>query len=128
MKIVFGATAVLSVASEVLQGMLDNNREFDPADIAANLMGSFAALALCQWYHKRMLERKRRQKLASYGIVPGGEGNEDLELGEGPGPSMDERGVIAEEDEDEADAWDDMDHDGGHDAAPEDEPKANGEG
>lgn len=53
------------------------SRQFDPILIAANLLGSLAALGLCSVYHKRMLDRKRQ---ARYGLVPQ-EGEEDLELG-----------------------------------------------
>ncbi|KAF6804542.1 hypothetical protein CSOJ01_10141 [Colletotrichum sojae] len=73
-------TGVLGVGSEFLQGFLPNGREFDFYDIVANVVGSLAALGLCSWYHKRMLERKRRSK--SYAPVPG-EDDEDVELGEG---------------------------------------------
>ncbi|KAJ8607630.1 hypothetical protein MRB53_040149 [Persea americana] len=78
-------TAGLSIGSEFIQGVLpDNGREFDPLDIMANVLGSVAALLLCSWYHKRMLERKRQNK--HYDIVPGddlGDGERDVELGEG---------------------------------------------
>ncbi|TDZ34960.1 Uncharacterized protein C8034_v011537 [Colletotrichum sidae] len=73
-------TFVLGVGSEFLQGFLPNGREFDFYDIVANIVGSLASLGLCSWYHKRMLERKRRSK--SYAPVPG-EDVEDVELGEG---------------------------------------------
>lgn len=79
-------TAGLGVGSEVLQAVLPNGRAFDLYDVVANLVGSAVGVALCAWYHKRMLERKRLRK---YSAVPGGEGvggeEEDLELGEGPG-------------------------------------------
>lgn len=79
-------TLGLGVGSEVLQAVLPNGRSFDVLDIIANLVGSLAALGLCAWYHKRMLERKRLRK---YTAVPTGEevgeGEHDLELGEGPG-------------------------------------------
>ncbi|KAK4154404.1 hypothetical protein C8A00DRAFT_14472 [Chaetomidium leptoderma] len=83
-------TAGLGVGSEFLQAVLPNGRAFDFFDVVANLVGSLAALGLCAWYHKRMLERKRVRK---YTAVPSGEGGidgegdeqEDLELGEGPG-------------------------------------------
>jgi hypothetical protein len=79
-------TAALGVGSEFAQAVLPNGRVFDLLDVVANLIGSLAALALCAWYHKRMLERKRLRK---YSAVPTtGEGaEEDLELGEGPGIS-----------------------------------------
>jgi len=73
-------TFVLGVGSEVLQGFLPNGREFDFYDIVANIIGSLAGLGLCSWYHKRMLERKRRAK--TYQAVPG-EDDADVELGEG---------------------------------------------
>ncbi len=71
---------------------LQNNRDFDYFDIVANLLGSAAALGLCAWYHRRMLERKRAAK--TYHVVPGGDEEnggelgsrtEDVELGEGVG-------------------------------------------
>ena len=84
-------TGGLGVGSEVLQALLpDNGRVFDGMDIVANVLGSLAALGLCSWYHKRMLERKRHRK---YAAVPGEEGHDeegladtsvvDIELGEG---------------------------------------------
>ncbi|KAF3763657.1 hypothetical protein M406DRAFT_262425 [Cryphonectria parasitica EP155] len=78
-------TLCLGVGSEFLQGFLPNGRDFDFYDIVANVVGSLAALGLCSWYHKRMLERKRMRK--TYTAVPGGEvgedGEMDIELGEG---------------------------------------------
>ncbi|KIH89084.1 vanz-like protein [Sporothrix brasiliensis 5110] len=86
-------TGGLGVGSEVLQALLpDNGRVFDAMDIVANVLGSLAALGLCSWYHKRMLDRKRNRK---YAAVPGEEGHGDevladtsvvdIELGEGVG-------------------------------------------
>ncbi|KAI9785879.1 MAG: hypothetical protein M1816_008206 [Peltula sp. TS41687] len=72
-------TGLLSIGSEFVQGVIPNGRSFDPYDILANTVGSIAALALCSWYHRRMLERKRQAK--HYRVVPGDEG--DVELGEG---------------------------------------------
>lgn len=112
LKIVFFfVTIFLSIASEVLQAWLPNDRDFDPLDIAANVVGSGLALTLCSWYHKRMLERRRKQKIQGYGIVPAREGDDDLELGE--------RGVVSvleegENEDDGADAWDEI---GGSDGA-----------
>ncbi|KAJ9647201.1 hypothetical protein H2199_002188 [Coniosporium tulheliwenetii] len=97
-------TAVLGVGSEILQGLLPNGRIFDPYDIVANIAGSLLALTLCNWYHKRMLERKRQ---ARYGLVVGEEGDDrDVELGEGIGPQ--ETGVAraAPTVEEELDNWD----------------------
>ena len=87
----------LGLGSEVLQSLLPNGRNFDALDIAANVVGSLAALGLCTLYHKRMLERKRRRK--GYGMVSQ-EGDEDLEL------AGQEQGVVDAHADDEA--WDDM--------------------
>ncbi|KAL2258149.1 hypothetical protein VTK26DRAFT_8654 [Humicola hyalothermophila] len=76
-------TLGLGLGSEVLQALLPNGRAFDLLDVAANLVGSLAALALCGWYHKRMLERRRLRKYTAVPTAAGGEA--DLELGEGPG-------------------------------------------
>ncbi|KAI9728427.1 MAG: hypothetical protein M1828_003828 [Chrysothrix sp. TS-e1954] len=76
--------AILSCGSEIIQGLLPNKRDFDPYDVLANIIGSLAALGICQWYHKRMNERKRSSKV--YAAVPGdeetgGAGLGDIELG-----------------------------------------------
>ncbi|KAK0673663.1 hypothetical protein QBC41DRAFT_311278 [Cercophora samala] len=96
-------TAGGGVGSEILQGLLPNGREFDPYDVIANLVGSLAAVGLCSWYHKRMLERKRQRRYGGEGggggVSGDGDGEElerlhggeqqeeeeDLELGEGRG-------------------------------------------
>lgn len=87
------------------QALLPNGRDFDPFDILANVVGSTLALLLCSWYHKRMLERRRKNKhydLAAgeevddeegAGVVPG-EGERDVELGEGVGLRDQETGVV----------------------------------
>ena len=93
-------TIGLGIASELLQAFLPNGRQFDPLDVAANVIGSGGSLGLCTLYHKRMLERKRRRK--GYGVVPQG-GQEDVELGE------EESGVTEREDDDDNEAWDDLD-------------------
>ena len=65
-----------------MQAIIPNNdRVFDPYDILANVVGSALALFLSSWYHKRMLERRRKNKV--YDIVPGDEpdGDVDVELG-----------------------------------------------
>ncbi len=59
-----------------MQALLPNDRAFDPYDILANVVGSALALLACSWYHKRMLERRRKTK--HYDIVPG-EDQDDLE-------------------------------------------------
>ncbi|KAK6349867.1 hypothetical protein TWF696_006129 [Orbilia brochopaga] len=79
---------LLGVGSEFVQSAV-TTRSFDVYDILANLVGCSVALGLCMWYHKRMLDRKRQAKNASYHVV----GNEEAELG-----------VIAEEDEGDAEA------------------------
>ncbi|KAK4982472.1 hypothetical protein LTR66_008094 [Elasticomyces elasticus] len=85
-------TLVGGIGSEFLQGFLPNGRNFDLFDILANLVGSLSALALCSWYHKRMLERKRQAK--NYHVVPGDElDDHDVELGERIGQQ--ETGVAA---------------------------------
>ena len=81
----FICTLLLAVGSEIAQGLLPNDRDFDPWDVLANVLGSLAALGLANWYHKRAAERKRKAKYAALGQEDFGE--EDLELGEGPGPS-----------------------------------------
>ncbi|CAM1503854.1 Fc.00g014450.m01.CDS01 [Cosmosporella sp. VM-42] len=73
-------TLVLGVGSEFVQSFLPNDRDFDLYDIVANVVGSLVGAAICTWYHKRMLERKRQRKL--YEPVPG-EDQGDVELGEG---------------------------------------------
>lgn len=119
----------MGIGSEVAQGLLpvrehqytakhhllrpdQNGRDFDPYDILANVVGSAIALALCSWYHRRMLERKRKNK--HYDIVPGDELDElddrDVELGEGVETTHEqETGVVAVETPtvtEELDNWD----------------------
>ena len=78
-----------------MRSFLPNGRQFDPRDIAANVVGSLLALGLSTVYHKRMLDRRRRAK--GYGVVPqDGDGN-DLELG------GQESGVVDDGGEDSAD-------------------------
>ncbi|KAJ5924677.1 hypothetical protein N7466_008864 [Penicillium verhagenii] len=102
-------TLGLSVGSEVIQGFLPNDRAFDPFDIVANVVGSLGAVGLCGWYHRRMLERRRKSR---FGMTEGGE---DVELGvalgdrsvhddddDGLGPQ--ESGVMSLERE--VDTWD----------------------
>ncbi|OLN94294.1 Uncharacterized protein C11E3.10 [Colletotrichum chlorophyti] len=118
-------TFVLGVGSEFLQGFLPNGREFDFYDIIANIVGSLAGLGLCSWYHKRMLDRRRRTK--TYAPVPG-EDDADVELGEGHetgvveasgakdgaaetgGRSLEEE--VDNWDENQVDDWDEEDADG----------------
>ncbi|KAK3718747.1 hypothetical protein LTR37_004966 [Vermiconidia calcicola] len=78
-------TAGLAIGSEVVQALLPNGRSFDPFDIVGNVIGSALALLISSWYHKRMLERRRKNK--HYDIVPGeepvddGDEERDVELG-----------------------------------------------
>ena len=101
-----GVTFLLGVGSEVLQGLLPNGRNFDPYDILANVVGSLSALALCSWYHKRMLERRR---LSKYHIVPGSDDlGQDVELGDA-GSGQQELGVtgsVGRSLEEQVDNWD----------------------
>ncbi|MDI1485003.1 MAG: hypothetical protein OHK93_000137 [Ramalina farinacea] len=69
-------TIFLGLGSEAAQGLL-TERQFDPLDIAANIVGSLCALGLCSIYHKRMLDRRRRAK--GYGAVP--QEGDDIEMG-----------------------------------------------
>ncbi|PGH19336.1 hypothetical protein AJ80_03976 [Polytolypa hystricis UAMH7299] len=88
-------TMILGIGSELLQALLPNDRSFDPFDVLANIVGSLSAVGLCTWYHKRMLERKRK---ARFGALLGGhEGSEDVELGISTGD------VIGARDDDEED-------------------------
>jgi VanZ family protein len=107
-------TLGVGVGSEVVQGILPNDRNFDPLDVLANVVGSLAALGLATWYHRRSAERRRRAK---YSVLEGNvpEGEEDLELGEGPGlrgggenePIQDNGiGVAPKTVEEELDNWD----------------------
>ncbi|ESZ96803.1 hypothetical protein SBOR_2804 [Sclerotinia borealis F-4128] len=117
-------TGILGVGSEFLQAFLPNGRTFDFYDILANIVGSLAGIALCSWYHLRMLERKRLAK--TYHAVPGDE-EQDVELGEGVGTQ--ESGVMTatakktldEEvdnwDENVEDAWEEDERAGGVDSA-----------
>lgn len=83
-----------------MQGLLPNDRQFDPIDIAANIVGSLSGLGLSTLYHNRMLDRRRRKK--GYGVVPQDGGGEDLELEEGRGGQ--ESGVTEGDEE----VWDEM--------------------
>ncbi|KAF2121763.1 hypothetical protein BDV96DRAFT_511152 [Lophiotrema nucula] len=99
-------TVGLGFASEIVQGLLPINRQFDYYDILANVLGSLSALGLCNWYHKRMLERKRAAR--GYGAVAGDDlDDHDVELGEGIGGQ--ESGIVrsgTEAVQEELDNWD----------------------
>ncbi|KAG0642861.1 hypothetical protein HOY80DRAFT_568192 [Tuber brumale] len=74
----FICTLFLSIFSEFLQTLL-SVRKFDPWEILADIFGSLSALAICTWYHKRMLERKRQAKGYQGVTVDGGDELVDLE-------------------------------------------------
>ncbi|OCK82436.1 hypothetical protein K432DRAFT_380442 [Lepidopterella palustris CBS 459.81] len=74
----------LGFGSEILQGLLPNDREFDYYDILANVLGSLFAITICNWYHKRMLERKRAAR-GYHAVVGDDTEGLDVELGEGIG-------------------------------------------
>lgn len=78
----FVCTFALALGSEVIQGLLPNDRSFDPWDVLANCVGSLTALSLASAYHRRSAERRRRAKYSALTHVAT-EGVEDLELGEG---------------------------------------------
>ncbi|EMD97508.1 hypothetical protein COCHEDRAFT_1125127 [Bipolaris maydis C5] len=94
-------TLGLGFASEVIQGLLPIHRDFDYYDIVANVLGSLLALGLCNWYHKRMLERKRAAR--GYTAVAGDE-ERDIELGENV--EGQESGVVRPTVDEELDRWD----------------------
>ncbi|PNY29576.1 Uncharacterized protein TCAP_00510, partial [Tolypocladium capitatum] len=102
-------TIVLGGGSEFVQDAVPNGRSFDVYDIVANLVGSFAGLGLCLWYHKRMSERRRQKR--GYGALPG-EDDVDIELGQdqqtgvtaGPSRERTEADDWAEDDPSEASA------------------------
>jgi VanZ family protein len=81
----FVCTLLLGVGSEVAQELLPNDRDFDPWDVLANVLGSLCAVGLAGWYHRRAAERRRIAKYSALAGEDVGEG--DLELGEGPGLS-----------------------------------------
>ncbi|EEP82621.1 conserved hypothetical protein [Uncinocarpus reesii 1704] len=83
-------TLVLGIGSEIIQSLTPNGRSFDPFDILANIIGSLAAVGLCTWYHKRMLERKRKSRFG--GLLNDGAGEEDIELGTGGPDHVEELG------------------------------------
>lgn len=104
-------TLCLGVGSEVAQHLLPNDREFDPWDVLANVVGSLAALGLASAYHRRAAERRRRAKFSA--LASDGLEGDDLELGEGAnrglgGSSVDdqETGVVTRTVEEELDNWD----------------------
>ncbi|KAI9929070.1 hypothetical protein ASPWEDRAFT_106129 [Aspergillus wentii DTO 134E9] len=73
-------TLALGVGSEIIQALLPNGRDFDAFDVLANVVGSLGAIGLCGWYHRRMLERRRKARFGALGDDP-----EDVELGDRSG-------------------------------------------
>ncbi|KAJ6143339.1 hypothetical protein N7471_002792 [Penicillium samsonianum] len=100
-------TLGLGVGSEVVQGFLPNGRDFDLFDIVANVVGSVGAVGLCNWYHRRMMERRRQSR---YGMME--DGTEDVELGGVTGNSRRDSEVMGPQEsgvmdlEQEVDNWD----------------------
>ncbi|KAJ5287994.1 hypothetical protein N7478_003680 [Penicillium angulare] len=100
-------TLGLGVGSEVIQGFLPNDRPFDPFDIVANVVGSLGAVGLCGWYHRRMLDRRRKTR---FGVNDGGA--DDVELGVGVGHSREEEEGLGPQEsgvmslEQQVDNWD----------------------
>lgn len=76
------------MGSEIAQGLLPNDREFDPWDVLANVLGSLAALGLASAYHRRSADRRRRAKYSA--LTGDGLEDEDLELGEGANGTLGE--------------------------------------
>lgn len=79
----------------------------------ANFIGVLAAVSLCAWYHKRMLERRRRAQ--GYHLTLGAiEAERDIELGGLEVPEtdshIDKTNTVAQElddwDENAEDDWD----------------------
>lgn len=106
--------------------MRKNGREFDYLDIFGNVLGSLAGLGLCNWYHKRLIDRKRVARgYRSVGDEElGGEGIDEVELGEGT--SAQETGVTgvaptATTIDEDLENWDENEQDWS-----DDEPTTNG--
>jgi hypothetical protein len=90
------------------------HREFDYYDILANVLGSGLALALCNWYHKRMVERKRAAR--GYAAIAGDDNEDrDIELGESVDGQV--SGVVRPTVEEELDTWDENAEDDDWDVA-----------
>lgn len=111
-------TVSLGIGSEIVQHFLENGRLFDIFDIIANVVGSLGAVGLCSWYHRRMLERRRK---ARFGTLVDGAGTDDVELGVHPssglGPQESGTTTLEQEvdnwDENAVDNWDEADDIGG---------------
>jgi VanZ family protein len=62
---ILACTLVLGIGSEIVQALLPNGRSFDPFDVLANIVGSLGAVGLCSWYHRRMLDRRRKARFGA---------------------------------------------------------------
>lgn len=118
-------TLTLGIGSEIVQSLVPNGRSFDPFDILANIVGSLGAVGLCTWYHKRMLERRRKSRFGSL-LNDTAAGGDDIELGDHSsheeGLGTQETGVTSTRsleqevdnwDENAVDNWDDEEGDAG---------------
>lgn len=57
-----GIGGVFGVGSEFVQSIAVPTRRFDIFDILANVVGVGLAVFVAQWYHTRLIERKRAQR------------------------------------------------------------------
>lgn len=93
-------TVGLALGSGLLRALLPNGAGFDASDMVADVSGSAIALLLSSWYHKRMLERRRKNK--HYDLVSAEDGEMDVDVGDdlqrdielGEGIGSQERGSI----------------------------------
>jgi hypothetical protein len=92
-------TAWLGSNPRLIYGKI--HREFDYYDIIANVTGSLIAIGLCNWYHKRMLERKRAAR--GYTAVAGDD-ERDIELGDSS--EGQESGIVRPTVDEELEQWD----------------------
>ncbi|RAH77531.1 hypothetical protein BO86DRAFT_218363 [Aspergillus japonicus CBS 114.51] len=105
-------TLVLGIGSEIVQGLLPNGRTFDPFDLLANIVGSLGAVGLCSWYHRRMLDRRRKARFGSLGGGDGADDDDDVELGLTGGHHQDDHDGLGPQEtgvlnlEQEVDNWD----------------------
>lgn len=87
-------TIGLGIGSELVQGLLPNDRPFDLFDLIANVVGSLGAVGLCGWYHRRMLERRRKHR---FGLAEGGADDVELGVGIGDDAARDQDGLGPQE-------------------------------
>lgn len=101
-------TLGLGLGSELLQSFLPNDRPFDPFDIVANGVGSLGAIGICGWYHRRMIDRRRKNR---FGLMEGSPDDVELGVGVGGDDSRESEGLGPQESgvmtlEQEVDNWD----------------------